>query len=153
MDATFLGLHRPRHFLGIVFYMKVPGTIGKSLDARADKIQASWKRPALREEAQQLLPNTSASARKPRRTRPTSSSTPSARLQLAGGRGQAEDRGLCGAPRIVAEQKISQAERDAVNEVRAKAVDIAVEASAQVLAARSTPRSAASCSRSSRGCA
>ena len=43
-------------FLGIAAYLKVPGTIGKALDARADRIRNELEEARkLREEAQQVL--------------------------------------------------------------------------------------------------
>ena len=56
MDATFWATVGLIIFLAIVVYLKVPATIGKSLDARADKIRAELEEARrLREEAQQLL--------------------------------------------------------------------------------------------------
>ena len=56
MDATFWATVALVIFLGVIVYFKVPGVIGKSLDARADKIRAELEEARrLREEAQQLL--------------------------------------------------------------------------------------------------
>ena len=50
--------------------------------------------------------------------------------------GATQNRRLCDTPHRFAEQKIAQAEREAINEVRSSAVDIAVEAARSVLASR-----------------
>ena len=56
MDATFWALIALIIFMGIVFYMKVPGMIAGSLDTRAERIRNELDEARrLREEAQQLL--------------------------------------------------------------------------------------------------
>lgn len=56
LDATFYALVGLILFFVLIAYLKVPGMVGKALDARADKISnelAEAKR--LREEAQSLV--------------------------------------------------------------------------------------------------
>lgn len=56
MDATFWATVALVLFLAIVFYLKVPGMIGRSLDSRAAKIANELEEARkLREESQQLL--------------------------------------------------------------------------------------------------
>ena len=95
MDATFWAFVALVIFIGIVFYMKVPGMIGKSLDERAERSATNSRKPAAcAKKPSSCLPNTSASARKPRRRPPTSSPPPSARPSQLVAEAQQEDRGL-----------------------------------------------------------
>ena len=56
MDATFWAFVGLIIFLGIIFYLKVPGKITGALDDRADKIRDELdEAKRLREEAQQLM--------------------------------------------------------------------------------------------------
>nr|MBA3447540.1 ATP F0F1 synthase subunit B [Pseudaminobacter sp.] len=56
MDATFWATVALIIFLAVVFYMKAPAMITKSLDQRADRIRDELEEARrLREEAQQLL--------------------------------------------------------------------------------------------------
>lgn len=137
MDATFWATVALVIFLAIVVYMKVPGTIGKSLDARADKIKAELEEARrLREEAQQLLAEYQ---RKRKDAEKEAADIVEHAKREAGqlvteAKQKTED--YVTRRTALAEQKIGQAERDAVNEVRAKAVDIAVEAARSVLAGK-----------------
>ncbi len=135
MDATFWALVALVIFLGIIVYMKVPGMITTALDARADKIRNELEEARrLREEAQQLLAEYQ---RKRREAEQEASEIVSlARREadaiLVDAKQKTED--YVARRTAQAEQKIAQAERDAVNEVRASAVDLAVEASRRILA-------------------
>jgi F-type H+-transporting ATPase subunit b len=139
MDNTFWATAALLIFLAIVFYMKVPGTIGKSLDQRSDKIRGELEEARrLREEAEQLLADY-------QRKRKEAEQEASEIVALA--RREA-DAILVDAKRktedyvtrrtALAEQKIAQAERDAVNEVRSSAVELAVEAARKVIAAKAS---------------
>lgn len=137
MDATFWATVALVIFLAIVFYMKVPGTIGKSLDARADKIKAELEEARrLREEAQQLL----AEFQRKRKEAEKEAADIVEHAKREAGQlveeATQKTKDYVARRTTLAEQKIGQAERDAVNEVRAKAVDIAVEAARAVLAAK-----------------
>jgi F-type H+-transporting ATPase subunit b len=137
MDATFWAFIALVIFLGAAFYMKVPGTIGKALDARADKIRAELEAARrLREEAQQLLAEYQ---RKRKDAEKEAAEIVEHAKREAGqlvteAKQKTED--YVARRTALAEQKIGQAEREAVNEVRARAVDIAVEAARSVLAGK-----------------
>lgn len=137
MDATFWAFVALVIFLAVVFYMKVPATISKSLDERAVRIRNELDEARrLREEAQQLLAEYQ---RKRKEAEKEAGDIVAAAKREAGQ--LVEDARKKTDEYVVrrtalAEQKIGQAERDAVNEVRARAVDVAVEAARSVLAAK-----------------
>ena len=137
MDATFWAFVALVIFLAIVFYMKVPATISKSLDERAVRIRNELDEARrLREEAQQLLAEYQ---RKRKEAEKEAGDIVAAAKREAGQ--LVEDARKKTDEYVVrrtalAEQKIGQAERDAVNEVRTRAVDVAVEAARSVLAAK-----------------
>jgi F-type H+-transporting ATPase subunit b len=137
MDATFWATVGLVIFLAVVVYIGVPGMLGRSLDARADRIKAELEEARrLREEAQQLL----AEYQRKRKDaeREAGDIVAAARREadaiVADARVKTEE--YVTRRTAMAEQKIAQAERDAVNEVRSRAVDIAVEAAGKVLAAK-----------------
>lgn len=124
-------------FLALVAYLKVPGMIGKSLDARADKIRAELDEARrLREEAQQLLGEYQKKRKEAEKE--ASDMVEAARRDaaqlIADAKQKTED--YVARRTAFAEQKIGQAEREAINEVRANAVDLAVEAARAVLATK-----------------
>ena len=137
MDATFWATVALFIFLGIVFYYKVPGMITRSLDERAARIRDELEEARrLREEAQQLLAEYQ---RKRKDAEKEAGDIVAAAEREAGqlveeARQRTED--YVARRTALAEQKIAQAERDAVNEVRASAVDIAVEAARRLLAGK-----------------
>jgi F-type H+-transporting ATPase subunit b len=134
LDATFYALVGLIIFLALIVYLKVPGVIGKSLDARADKIRDELEEARrLREEAQSLLAEY-------QRKRKEAEKEAGEIVAIA----QREAHGLLEEAKKktedyvarrnkLAEQKIAQAEVEAVNEVRASAVDIAVAAAGRIL--------------------
>lgn len=135
MDATFWATVAFLIFLAIVFYMKVPGAISKSLDARADRIRTELEDARkLREEAQQLLAEYQRKRKEAEKDAAdiVDAAKREADLLVADARKKTED--YVTRRTALAEQKIGQAERDAVNEVRSAAVDIAVEAARKLLA-------------------
>ena len=125
-------------FLGVVVYLKVPAMIAKSLDERAAKIRGELDEARrLREEAQQLLAEYQQEAQGSRAgSRPTSSRPPSARATARRRGAHKKTEEYVARRTALAEQKIGQAERDAVSEVRAIAVDIATEAARKLLAGK-----------------
>jgi F-type H+-transporting ATPase subunit b len=134
MDATFWALVALVIFLGIIFYMKVPGMISAALDERANKIRNELDEARrLREEAQQLLGEYQ---RKRKEAEQEASDIVAAAKREADQlivEAQKRTEEYVSRRTALAVQKIGQAERDAVNEVRASAVDIAVEAARKLL--------------------
>lgn len=124
-------------FLGIVIYLKLPGMITKSLDSRAQKIAADLDAAKkLREEAQSLL----AEYQKKRQA-----AEAEAQEIVAAARREAEALALEAKQKTeeyvqrrtaISEQKIKQAEADAINAVRSAAVDLAVAAAEKLIATK-----------------
>jgi F-type H+-transporting ATPase subunit b len=114
--------------------MKVPAMVAKSLDERAARIRHELDEARrLREEAQQLLAEYQ---RKRKDAEQEAADIVAAAEREAGmlveeAKKRTED--YVARRTALAEQKIAQAERDAVNEVRSSAVDIAVEAARRLL--------------------
>ena len=137
MDATFYATVALVIFLGVVLYFKVPAMIAKALDARGEKIKAELEEARrLREEAQQLLGEYQ---RKRKEAEAEAAEIVESAKREAGqlvdeAKQKTED--YVARRAALAEQKIGQAEREAINEVRATAVDIAVEAARALLAGK-----------------
>lgn len=125
-------------FLALIFYLKVPGMLAKSLDERAGRITnelAEAKR--LRAEAQSLL----AEYQKKRKEAEAEAANIVAAAEreaeaLTAEAKQKTDE-FVARRTALSEQKIKQAEADAINSVRAVAVDIAIAAAESVITAKS----------------
>jgi F-type H+-transporting ATPase subunit b len=134
MDNTFWAFAGLLIFLGIMAYMKVPAMMGKGLDARADKIRADLdEAKRLRDEAAALL----AEYQKKRQQAEAdaveivNAAKRDAEALAADAKHKTEE--FVKRRTAMAEQKIAQAENDAVNAVRASAIDIAVAAASKIL--------------------
>lgn len=124
-------------FFAILLYFKVPDSVGKSLDARADAIRKDLDDARrMREEAQQLL------ADYQRRSREAEEE---AKEIVAAAKREAET--LASETRKTlaetlerrtkaAEEKIARAEAQAVSEVRSAAVDVALATAEKILRAK-----------------
>ncbi|MET3660447.1 F0F1 ATP synthase subunit B [Aquamicrobium ahrensii] len=121
-------------FIALCIYLKVPGMVSKALDQRAERIRNELEEAKrLREEAQVLL----AEYQKKRKEAEQEAAeiVEIAKREAAALADDAKRKTEDYVTRrtAMAEQKIAQAERDAVSEVRARAVDLAVEAARKVL--------------------
>jgi len=135
MDATFWAFVGLILFFAILVYYGVPGLIGKSLDARAERISNDLDEARrLRDEAQQLLAEYQRKRKEAEQEAQdiVTAAKREADMLLVEAKQKTED--YVSRRTTLAEQKIAQAERDAVAEVRGRAVDIAIEAAGQVLA-------------------
>ncbi|MEW9807497.1 F0F1 ATP synthase subunit B [Mesorhizobium sp. ZMM04-5] len=122
-------------FVGIVIYLKVPGMIAKALDARALKIRADLDEASrLREEAKALLADFQKKRKEAEQEAADIVSAAKREAELLLGEAHKKTEDYVTRRTAMAEQKIAQAEREAVNEVRSNAVDIAVEAARKLLA-------------------
>ncbi len=138
MDSSFFALVALVLFFVLLAYLKVPGMMGKALDERADKIRdelAEAKR--LREEAQHLL----AEYQRKRKEAEAEAAAivAAAEREAAALTAEAKQKTeeFVARRNALSEQKIKQAETEAVNAVRAAAVDLAIAAAEKVLAKKS----------------
>ncbi|MET0941315.1 MAG: F0F1 ATP synthase subunit B [Mesorhizobium sp.] len=137
MDATFWAFVALVIFLGILFYMKVPGMIGKSLDERADRIGKELDEARrLREQAQQLLADYQQKRTEAEKEAGDIVAAAKREADQLVTEAHKRTEEYVARRTALAELKIGQAEREAVNEVRASAVDIAVEAARTLLAGK-----------------
>ena len=134
-DPTFWVLVAFIGFVGVLVYFKVPGMVTKGLDARAEKIKADLEdADALLKEAQDLL----ASYQKKQRDAADEAQEIKARAKEEGnrivenGRAQLED--SLQRREKLAMDRITQAEASALDEIRARTVDIALDATRDLLA-------------------
>jgi len=137
MDATFWALIGLVIFLGILAYVKVPAMMTGALDKRADQIRNELEEAKrLREEAQQLL---SEYQRKRKEAETEAESILNAAEKEAAvlrEEAKAKTEEYISRRTAMAEQKIRQAETDAINEVRASAVDLAVVAAEKLIGSK-----------------
>lgn len=134
MDNTFWAFAGLLIFLGIMAYMKVPAMMGKALDARGEKIKADLDEARrLRDEAKALLAEYQ--SKRKQAEKDASEIVEAAKREADALRSDAKTKSEEFVRRRTAqaEQKISQAEADAINAVRASAVDIAIAASSKLL--------------------
>ncbi|WOS63521.1 F0F1 ATP synthase subunit B [Sinorhizobium fredii] len=137
LDATFYALVGLILFFALIAYLKVPGKIAEALDARADKIGnelAEAKR--LREEAQSLVAEYQRKRKdaEAEAANIVAAAQREAEMLTAEAKQKTED--YVARRTALSEQKIKQAESDAINAVRTAAVDLAISAAEKVLAAK-----------------
>lgn len=133
-DPTFWVMIAFFAFIGLILYYKVPATVGKALDARADAIRRELDEARrLRDEAQTLLADYK---------RKSLEAETEAREILEQAKREAE--ALTAQTRKAlqesverrtrsAEEKIARAEAQALSEVRSSAVDSAIAAAEKIL--------------------
>ena len=137
MDATFWAMIALFIFIGVVVYMKVPGMIAKALDERAAKIRNDLDEARrLREEAQQLLGEFQKKRKEAEKEAADMVAAAKRESDLIIEEAHKKTEEYVARRAALAEQKIGQAERDAVNEVRSIAVDVATEAARKLLAGK-----------------
>jgi F-type H+-transporting ATPase subunit b len=137
MDATFWAMIALFIFIGVVIYMKVPGMIAKALDERAAKIRNDLDDARrLREEAQQLLVEFQKKRKEAEKEAADMVAAAKRESDLIIEEAHKKTEEYVARRAALAEQKIGQAERDAVNEVRSIAVDVATEAARKLLAGK-----------------
>lgn len=125
-------------FLVLIAYLKVPSMLGKSLDARAGRITnelAEAKR--LREEAQALLVEYQQKRKEAEAEAANIVAAAEREAQALTAEAKTKTEEFVARRTSLSEQKIRQAETDAINAVRATAVDIAIAAAEQVISSKS----------------
>ena len=133
-DPTFWVLVAFVIFFAVLIFLKVPGTIGKQLDKRAEQIENEIREAEkLREEAQDLL---ATYQRKQREAEAeiekitAAAKEETARMQKHGA--ERLEQSLARREKM-ATDRIAQAEAHAVDEVRRIAVDMAMNATREVV--------------------
>ena len=126
-------------FIGVLFYFKVPSTLGNMLDKRADSIKAELDEArALREEAQTLL---TSYERKQKDVQDQADRIVAAAREeavAAAERAKVDLEKSLERRMAAAEDQIGSAEAAAVKEVRDRAAAIAVAAAREVIAKQMT---------------
>ena len=136
-DAPFWALVSLILFFAVIIYMKVPGAIGGSLDKRANTIRNELDQAQkLRAEAEALLKEYQAKAKAAEAE--AGEIVEQAKREAAALADEARkrtDEYVTSRTRL-AEQKIAQAEAQAIQEVRALSADVAISAAEKILSAR-----------------
>jgi F-type H+-transporting ATPase subunit b len=126
-------------FLGILVYFKVPGLLMGLLDQRAESISNDLDEArALREEAQTILASYERKQREVAEQSERIIAQAREEAQLAAAQARADLEASIVRRVAAATDQIASAEAGAVREVRDRAVSIAVEVAAQVIAAKTS---------------
>lgn len=134
LDASFWALVALLIFFGIIIYAKVPAMIGKSLDDRSDKIRTDLDEARkLREEAQQLLAEYQRKRKEAEQEAESIIASAKREADALAKEAERKTDEYVTRRTAQAELKITQAEQQAIADVKASAVDIAVEAAQAVL--------------------
>ncbi|MCF6369785.1 F0F1 ATP synthase subunit B [Rhizobium halophilum] len=135
LDATFFALVGLILFFVLLAYLKVPGMIGKSLDERSNNIRnelAEAKR--LREEAQQLLAEYQRKRKEAEAEAAQIVAAAEREAAMMTEEAKQKTEEFVARRTALSEQKIHQAEADAIAAVRSAAVDLAISAAEDVIA-------------------
>jgi F-type H+-transporting ATPase subunit b len=134
-DETFFAFVALLIFIGLIVYLKVPGMMAKSLDDRADQIRndlAEAKR--LREEAQHLLAEYQRKRKEAEADAANIVAAAEREAEMLTTEARKKTEEFVANRTALSEQKIKQAEADAMKAVRSAAVDLAIAAAESVLA-------------------
>lgn len=124
-------------FLALVIYMGAPKMIGKSLDERSAKIKAELDAAkTLREEAQSLLAEYQKKRKEAEAEAEEILAAAKREASAMAAEAKAKTEEYVARRTALSEQKIKAAEADAVNAVRAAAVDLAVAAAEKLIASK-----------------
>ncbi len=129
-------------FFAVLIYLKIPKTIGQSLDARADKISQELDHARqLREEAQELLASYTRKARAAEQEAEAIIAQAKEEAQLYAAETREKLTEQLERRADAAKRRIEQAEAQAEAMVRDKAVDLAVQA-AEIALETAVPKAA-----------
>lgn len=143
LDATFWAFIALLIFIGVLVYVKVPGQIAKALDNRADKIRNELEEARrLRDEAKELLAQYQRRRKEAEAEANQIVTAARHEADLLAQEAKAKTEEFVTRRTAMAEQKIAQAEAQAISEVKASAVDLAIAASEKLIAAKSTGKTA-----------
>jgi F-type H+-transporting ATPase subunit b len=136
-DATFWALVGLVLFLALMVYMKVPNLIGGALDKRAEAIRTELEQARrLREEAQALLAEYQRKAREAETEVGEIIDQARREAEAFGSEARKRVEDYVASRTRMAEEKIAQAEAQAVQEVKSLSADVAIAAAEKILAAR-----------------
>lgn len=126
-------------FMGVLAYYKVPAMIGKALDKRADAIRTELEEAQrLREEAQAMMADYRRRQSEAEREAQGIITQASAEAERFAQEARAKLQETLERRTRLAEQKIEQAEAQAVKDVQAAAAELAIAAAGRILAAEVT---------------
>jgi F-type H+-transporting ATPase subunit b len=136
-DPTFWALVGLILFFALIIWMKVPGKLTSALDNRADTIRTELEQARrLREEAQALLAEYQRKAREAEAEVEEIIDQAKREADAFGSEARKRVADYVASRTRMAEEKIAQAEAQAIREVRARSADVAIAASQRILAAR-----------------
>ena len=136
-DAPFWALVALILFFAVVIYLKVPGTLARSLDTRAKGIRDELEQARrLREEAQELLAEYQRKAREAEAEAEEIVDQARREAQALTVEAQKRLEDYVASRTRLAEQKIAQAEAQALAEVRSLSADVAISAAEKILGQR-----------------
>lgn len=139
MDATFWATVALVIFLALILYLKVPAKLGESLDGRAKKVSDDLDEARrLREEAQELLAEYQ---RKRKEAESEAEDIVAAAKREADNfaiEAKQKTEAFVARRTAMAENKIAQAEAQALEDVKSAAVEIAVKAAESIVAGKVT---------------
>lgn len=134
-DATFFAFVGLVLFFVLIAYLKVPGMVGKTLDERSDRIRAELaEAKRLREEAQHVLAEYQRKRKEAEAEAAAIVAAAEREAAMLSAEAKQKTEEFVARRTALSEQKIKQAETDAVNAVRVAAVDLAIAAAEKVLA-------------------
>ena len=137
LDATFYAFVGLVLFFALIAYLKVPGMVGKALDARAEKIgNELTEAKRLREEAQGLVAEYQRKRKDAEAEAAGIVAAAQREAEMLTAEAKQKTEEYVARRTALSEQKIKQAEADAINAVRAAAVDLAISAAENVLACK-----------------
>lgn len=121
--------------IALFIYLKVPGMLARQLDERAERIRQELEEARkLREDAQQLLAEYQRKRKEAEKEAEDIVAAAQREAQLIVDEAKEKTEDYVTRRTALAEQKIGQAEKEAVAAVRSRAVDVAVEAARRVMA-------------------
>lgn len=137
MDNSFWALVALILFIGVIVYLRVPGKVAKSLDGRAERIAKELEEARrLREEAQTLLASYQRKQREAQDEASEIVEAAKAEAERLVDETRAELAEQLKRRSRMAEDKIAQAEAQAMNEVRDVAASAAVDAARKIIGAK-----------------
>lgn len=134
-DPTFWTLVAFVAFFALIFWLKVPGKLTAQLDERASRIKQELdEAEKLHQEAQHLFAEYQRKQRNALKEAEEIIAAAQAEAKALVKQAEAETAAALERRRKQAEDKIAQAEKQALQEVRDTAVEVAIAAAGQVLA-------------------